>query len=189
MSKKIKYKKTSPSVTNLYECILIITAIAVVTLVYLKQKTYAIYAGIAGCVLFFCSLCYNSIKKRSRRKKYLQSSLSVLDRLDGKDFEDYVKALFEDQGYYVEKTPASHDYGGDLLLIKNRIRTVVQVKRYRSKVGVSAVQQVTAAKAYYNATKAIVVTNNYYSGSAIKLAKINDVELWDRDRLIALKRV
>ena len=46
-----------------------------------------------------------------------------------------------------------------------------------------------AAIKYYNADSAIVITNSYFTKSAIKLAKVNNVELWDRDKLINLIKI
>ena len=36
---------------------------------------------------------------------------------------------------------------------------------------------------FYNATNAMVVTNNYYTSGARELAKANGVSLWDKDML------
>ena len=64
------------------------------------------------------------------------------------------------------------------------IKTVVQVKQYSSKVGNKAVQEIIAGKAFYNADEAIVMTNNYFTESAIELAENTGVILFDRDKLI-----
>ena len=50
-------------------------------------------------------------------------------------------------------------------------------------VGNSAVQEAVAGKRYYNCDKIIVITNNYFTTSAITLAKVNNVILWDREIL------
>ena len=42
-------------------------------------------------------------------------------------------------------------------------KIVVQAKRYNSKVGMSAIQEVYTAKKYYKADEAWVITNNYYT--------------------------
>lgn len=64
---------------------------------------------------------------------------------------------------------------------------VVQAKRYQKNVGVEAVQQVIGSMRYYDADYAMVVTNSYFTASAIKLAEANDVLLWDRDQLEAIR--
>ncbi|MDI9412150.1 MAG: restriction endonuclease [Bacillota bacterium] len=107
-----------------------------------------------------------------------------IDNLSGIEFEEYLVRLFENLGYDVQETPASNDYGADLVITKNSEKTVVQAKRYSSTVGISSVQEVIAAKNYYNANKCLVITNNYFTSNAVNLARANDVELWDRDTLV-----
>ena len=104
--------------------------------------------------------------------------------MTGEEFEEYLKAQFERQGFKVKLTPGSNDYGADLVLNRNGEVTVVQAKRYQGNVGNKAVQEIVAAQAYYGADRAMVVTNSYFTNPAKKLAEANDVELWDRDNLI-----
>ena len=63
---------------------------------------------------------------------------------------------------------------------------VIQAKRYSidRKVTNSAVQEVVASLAYYTRNKGIVVTNSFFTQSAKELAKVNNVELWDRNDVI-----
>jgi hypothetical protein len=60
----------------------------------------------------------------------------------------------------------------------------VQAKRWSQSVGPGAVQEVVASRAHYGAHRAIVVTNSNFTKAAIELARSNDVEMWDRSRLI-----
>lgn len=112
-----------------------------------------------------------------------KTTMKKIDNMSGQDFEVMLKRYFEKRGYKAELTPTSNDYGADLVLTKRGIRTVVQAKRYKNSVGNSAVQEIVAAKAYYKAKKCIVITNSFFTKNAIKLAKVNKVELWDRNRL------
>ena len=59
----------------------------------------------------------------------------------------------------------------------------MQAKFYSTPVGNKAVQEVVASMKIYNASNAMVVTNNYYTNSARELAKANGVSLWDKDIL------
>ncbi|MDG5789610.1 restriction endonuclease [Evansella sp. AB-P1] len=59
----------------------------------------------------------------------------------------------------------------------------IQVKCYSSKVGNKAIQEVIAGMKYYKLDKGIVVTNNYFTESAITLAQSSDIILWDRNIL------
>lgn len=110
--------------------------------------------------------------------------IEQIDTMTGREFERRLATLFQKMGYAVGETSASNDYGADLVLIYSGIKTVVQAKRWNSLVGVSAVQEIHAARSYYHATHAIVVTNNWYTNQAKELAARAGVDLWDRDRLV-----
>lgn len=104
--------------------------------------------------------------------------------MTGIEFEEFLKAHFQSLGYRVTLTQASHDYGADLILSRNGEKTAVQAKKYSDKVGIKAVQEISGAVGYYGADKAMVITNSYFTSSAVQLAKSNAVELWDRTQLI-----
>lgn len=118
-----------------------------------------------------------------KRRKMLSWDISKIDMMSGYEFENICKLHFEEYGYKVSTTPKSGDFGADLVLRNGAEKTVVQLKRYKSRVGVSAVQEIVAAKAYYGATIAMVVTNSFFTNAAVKLAEANDVILWDRNML------
>ncbi|MFN8481227.1 MAG: restriction endonuclease [Kouleothrix sp.] len=119
-----------------------------------------------------------------RDRKLARSGIADIDRMDGFRFEHYLVGLFKRLGYTVELTPARGDYGADLIISKNGIRTAVQAKRYSGNVGVKAVQEVVTAQQMYKCSRAMVVTNSAYSQPARRLARANRVELWDRTILI-----
>ena len=102
---------------------------------------------------------------------------------DGIRFENYLKYIFEKMGYCVEITKITGDQGADLILSKSGVRTAVQAKFYSTPVGNKAIQEVVASMKIYNASEAMVVTNNYYTSAAKELAKANGVTLWDKDNL------
>lgn len=112
--------------------------------------------------------------------------IEYIDSLDGVSFEKILKNIFQKMGYLVHTTKSSGDQGADLLLSKEDIRIIVQAKRYSHPVSNTAVQEAVAAKAYYNYSQAMVVTNNYFTKGAIELAAANEVELIDRDKLKTL---
>nr|WP_242236412.1 restriction endonuclease [Bacillus cereus group sp. BfR-BA-01316] len=124
------------------------------------------------------------------RKIYMeelrQSSINEIDKMDGRQFEEYLSSLYESLGYQTEVTKGSGDFGADLVLKNNNETIIVQAKRYSNKVSLQAVQEIVAAKGYYIANHAWVVTNNYFTEPARKLAAANDVLLIDRDLLIKL---
>lgn len=143
-----------------------------VTVVLIILSAFALY------------LCLQSTVHRLKSKRVLQASMGDIDRMSGVDFENYLRILFEDLGYEVELTPASGDYGADLLLKKDGSFIAVQAKRYSKAVGIASVQQVFSAKTYYNAHEAWVITNNTFTKNASDLAKKSGVKLVDREHLI-----
>lgn len=124
--------------------------------------------------------------KMRELQRISRSGLNDIDKMDGLTFEKYLQTLFKKLGYKVERTAYVGDYGADLIVEKNGVRSVIQAKRHKNKVNIKAIQEVVASKAKYNCTEAIVVTNNYFTKAAIDLAKANKVELWDRDKLVNL---
>jgi len=118
------------------------------------------------------------------KQRLSNSGIFEIDRMSGKTFEKYLEVLFEKLGYKVERTRYIGDYGADLVTNKNGVKTVIQAKRFKGKVGIKAIQEAVAAKGYYGCEKAMVVTNSYYTKQAVDLAKANNVELWNRDDLV-----
>jgi restriction system protein len=72
-----------------------------------------------------------------RQRRLSAAGLREIDRMTGKDFESRMAALFRMKGYRVEQTPYVGDWGADLILAKNRERTVAQIKRWNRKVSIS----------------------------------------------------
>jgi restriction system protein len=106
--------------------------------------------------------------------------------MNGYDFESFIGSLYEKMGYSVELTPKSGDQGADLIITKLGERTAVQTKNYKGKVTNKAIQEVVASKEFYGCITCTVVTNSYFTESALELGKVNNVKLVDRDELNAL---
>lgn len=113
--------------------------------------------------------------------------LKEIDNLSGVDFEELLIEKFNSLGIKARGTSASGDYGADIILeTVNDTRIIVQCKRFKNKVNLKAVQEVVAATNHYSGDFGLVITNNGYLKSAIKLAESADIELWGRDQLIDL---
>lgn len=119
----------------------------------------------------------------SSSNKKLFTSIDDIDLMDGTEFEELIAKLFRKMGYDAEVTKASGDQGIDVIATKNGFKYGIQAKCYSGQVGNSAIQEVVAGKTYYSLNKAIVVTNNFFTKTAIKLAEANGVVLWDRNIL------
>ncbi len=137
-------------------------------------------------VLIFGIIVFKSIKYALLIKRLKAAGIFEVDKMTGKEFEIFVEHLLRDHGYKVFRIGKIGDYGADLLISKDKILTTVQVKRWNNKIGVDAIQEVTASKAHYKAQNAMVISSNYFTENAKVLAKDNSVELIDRDSLIKL---
>ena len=140
-------------------------------------RAAAVIGDIAALVL-------DTLKEEESRKSLLDSGILEVDEMTGKEFERFLAVHFRKCGYSVDLTQDSQDYGADLILYEYGWTTVVQAKRSKNPVGIKAVQEVAGAVRHYNGNKGRVITNNRFTENACKLAKSNDVELWDRKKLI-----
>ena len=111
---------------------------------------------------------------------YNDSENSLTD--DFNEYELLVAEYFNQAGWEATTTPKGADQGADVLASSpNNLDAVVQCKLYSSPVGNKAVQEVLAAKVYYDAQLAIVVSNQQYTRSAMQLADSSDVILLHHD--------
>lgn len=117
---------------------------------------------------------------------YRFMSMKRVDAMEGTEFEEYLAYLFRRDGYRVRLTKASSDFGADLILYREEEKIAVQAKRYGKPVGVAAVQQVLAARQFYECTGAMVVTNMSFTRQAKQLAAVSEVTLLDREDLLLL---
>jgi HJR/Mrr/RecB family endonuclease len=110
-------------------------------------------------------------------------TINDVDMMDGIQFEKFIGKLFAGQGYLVSYTPQTGDQGVDLIAEKNGVRVGIQAKRYTGRISNSAIQEIVAGKIHHLCDNAMVVTNSYFTKSAIDLAVSNNVILWDRTLL------
>ncbi len=110
-------------------------------------------------------------------------NIAEVDSLSGREFEQWLGRFFSRLGFVVVVTPYARDFGADLVITWNGIRTAVQAKSGHTNAGVRAVQEALAAKAYYDCERAMVVTTQYFTAEAILLAQAADVHLRSRDDL------
>lgn len=115
-----------------------------------------------GYLLFV--LIVNMVSEQRLRK----SGILEVDKMSGRRFEEYLQALLNTKGYYVQLTPESGDYGADLILSTKGKKIIVQAKRYKKNVGVKAVQEIATAKSHYKADECWVITNSYFTKQAKK---------------------
>ena len=97
--------------------------------------------------------------------------------LDPIAFEHYCATLLRKTGWKARTTVGSGDQGADVIAELDGEILVVQCKRYSRAVGNKAVQEAAAARSFYDADYAAVVTTSSFTPGAMKLAKASEVSL------------
>ena len=109
--------------------------------------------------------------------------------MDGHTFEHYCAGLLRRNGFHhVEVTRGSGDQGIDILAWKHRKKYGIQCKCYSYYLGNKAIQEAYAGMKFYECDVAAVLTNQYFTNSAVALAGKTDVLLWDRAVLEELRK-
>ena len=117
---------------------------------------------------------------REEERRLKSFGFGNVGSLSGTEFELAIALYLRTVGFEkVETTPASGDFGADLLISHGRKKIVVQCKRWSATVGVTAVQEVHSAKSHYRANEAWVITSSTFTQPAKDLAKTTKVRLFD----------
>ena len=122
--------------------------------------------------------------------------LSTLDNrsnlmdLTPSEFESLITNLFAKMGLETRQTQASRDGGVDCVAYDPRPilggKVVIQAKRYKHTVGVSAVRDLFGTMHNEGATKGILVTTSGYGKSAFEFAEGKPLELLSGSNLLYL---
>jgi HJR/Mrr/RecB family endonuclease len=115
--------------------------------------------------------------------EYQAAGWPEIDVMSGVQFEHYVAALVRTAGWNVSMTPATGDYGVDLIATKDSHKVAIQCKRLAATVGISAVQQAAAGAVRYRGSTSMVVSNAEFTNAAKLLAADLDCRLVARSRL------
>jgi restriction system protein len=122
--------------------------------------------------------------------------LSSLDQrpnlmeLSPTEFESLITNLFEKMGLETRQTQASRDGGVDCVAFDNRPifggKVIIQAKRYKNTVGVSAVRDLFGTLQNEGASKGILVTTSGYGKAAFDFANGKPLELLEGSHLLYL---
>jgi len=126
--------------------------------------------------------CLRGALKEEARLRAIK--LAGVDAMTGRQFEEYVARLLENEGFQIAMTPESNDFGVDIIAQKETAKYAVQVKRYKSKVAGAAISAAVAGKAFYDCSHCMVITNSHFTQGATRLAQANQCVLVDRDEII-----
>jgi restriction system protein len=92
--------------------------------------------------------------------------------MSGIEFEDHVARIARGCGPVI-MTPATGDWGVDLVVGRRPDRIAIQCKRQSRPVGAGAVQEVVAGAPMHDCTQTMVVTNHDFTSAARKLAELH----------------
>ena len=138
---------------------------------------------------------FNMVDKRfiaqSDVLSVLESRPNLLD-LTPSEFEALVSNLFSRMGLDTKLTRSSRDGGVDAVAFDTRPvlggKVIIQAKRYRDTVGVSAVRDLYGTMLNEGASKGILVCTSGYGTEAFNFAKDKPIELIDGGGLLYLLR-
>ena len=110
--------------------------------------------------------------------------------LSPSEFESLITNLFEKMGLETRLTQASRDGGVDCVAYDPRPifggKVVIQAKRYKNTVGVSAVRDLFGTMQNEGASKGILVTTSGYGRASHDFANGKPLELLDGANLLYL---
>jgi restriction system protein len=113
-----------------------------------------------------------------------------LMELTPNEFEGLITNLFQKMGLETKLTQASRDGGVDCVAWDMRPvvggKVIVQAKRYKNTVGVSAVRDLFGTVHNEGAAKGILITTSGYGTSSFEFAKNKPLELLDGSNLLYL---
>jgi restriction system protein len=129
---------------------------------------------------------FNMVDKRFVEQTDVLSNLEArpnLMELTPTEFEQLVANLFAKMGVEAKLTQSHRDGGVDVVGFDNRPaiggKIVIQAKRYRNVVGVSAVRDLYGTMQHEGAKKGILVTTSHYGPDAWSFAERKPIELID----------
>lgn len=119
----------------------------------------------------------------------IESRPNLMD-LNPFEFENFIGNLFGQLGFESKLTRSSKDGGVDVIAFDPRPivggKIVIQAKRYRHVVGVSAVRDLYGTMINEGAGKGVLVTTSHYGPDAYDFAKDKPIELIDGGGLLYL---
>ncbi|MFT0172785.1 restriction endonuclease [Paraburkholderia mimosarum] len=136
---------------------------------------------------------FNMVDPRFIEERDVISTLDQRDNLmdlTPGDFETLITNLFEKMGLETKQTQASRDGGVDCVAYDPRPifggKVIIQAKRYKNTVGVSAVRDLFGTMQNEGASKGILVTTSGYGKAAFDFANNKPIELLSGSNLLFL---
>lgn len=113
-----------------------------------------------------------------------KACLKQIDRMSGRQFEQFLDLLFQKLGYETELGPGMKDHGADIVITDAQGRKLaIQAKKLqdnRNRIGAAVLGEVYRGMNWYGCIGGIVVTNQYFTEQMDEEAKRFNISLWDR---------
>lgn len=146
-------------------------------------------ALIAGYFIILAAGIFLAIRyyiRYTKELRLIQSGIDEIDRMEGEEFEEFLKTFFQAEGLSAELTTPEDRKADIILTDRHGRKTAVQARRSEPKkrVGKQSVRELLEAKSQRGYSHAMIVTNSRFTKWANDFARENNVELWDRDALM-----
>lgn len=129
--------------------------------------------GVKSCGSLNCNFHLAILKENGNDAGYRKAKGARFEAV----YADYLSSL----GHDVEQTKASGDFGVDIIVTDPKGKIAIQCKKYKSAVGVDAVQAVYSGGKYYGCDRYEVVCTKGYTAQAQELATALGVTLTKYD--------
>ncbi len=183
MKHERRRKRDSGLVVLLFACVVIASFMLLTCNVERIQMVAALICWVS--IFAIIMICVNNPQKHLQR---IQQTMQQIMGMSGLEFERYVKALLTANGYTgVKLTKASGDFGVDILAERAGWKYALQCKRYKSPVGIKAVQEIVAGCKFYGCDIAVVLATSTFTKSAFALARKTDVRLWGSEKIYEMQ--
>ena len=122
-------------------------------------------------------------------RQYLTAQYQNRFKVEPRQYEELVAAVFRNVGYSVRLTSFSGDDGIDIFVFDGSDNSLVgvQVKRYRGKIEAEAIRAFEGALHLNGLTRGVFVTTSTFTSGAVRTSrrfgeKGVAIELWDAER-------
>lgn len=126
-------------------------------------------------------------KLAAEAKERERTQIEYWRQLSGLQFETELGQLFHRLGYKVLKTPPTGDGGVDLILHKDGLKTVIQCKRYKTKVAIGVAREMAASMHDFQAQHAIIACVNGVTRPVREYAAKRQIRILDARDIVALQ--
>jgi superfamily II DNA or RNA helicase/transcriptional regulator with XRE-family HTH domain len=111
-------------------------------------------------------------------------TLDDIEEMSADEFVEVIAHLLAARGFEdVKRTPDRGDFGADLLARKGGMSWVIHLRPTINQVDVPTISHALGGMAYWESSRALVVTTSYFSADARHFAARQGVELVDRETL------